>query len=98
MQSLGRADVRLIEAAREVIAEQTDASTGTPVTADAAGGQTGRGDPRAGSGSAARAHHVLPTGGPACGRQTHVRVRGDASADGEPAGRSVHSNVRRPAG
>jgi transposase InsO family protein len=29
MQSLGRADVRLIEAAREVIAEATDTSTGT---------------------------------------------------------------------
>jgi hypothetical protein len=61
-EATGRADARLVEVVREVIAEQTNASTRHPVAADPPRGQTGRGNPRTGCGAAARPHRVLHTG------------------------------------
>jgi hypothetical protein len=96
-EATGRADARLVEVVREVIAEQTSISTGTRSRLIRRVVKRVEEIHGPGSGAAAGSHRVLRAGRPAGHRQAHLRFGGHPPADGEPAGRGVHPDVRRPA-
>lgn len=92
-EAAGRVDAWLVDALREVIAAETDASTGTRSRLIR---RTVRSS-RSRSGSAAWAVDVLRLGGPSDDGQAHLRLGRHPPPDGEPSVRSVHADLRRSA-
>jgi hypothetical protein len=97
-EATGRADARLVAAAREVIDAGDGHLDGHQIAADPPRDQSRGGNLRTGGGADACPHHVLPADRRTGHWPAHVRLGGDASADREPAAGHVHPDARRPAG
>ena len=97
-EATGRADARLVAAARQVIEAETHASTGTRGRLIRRGEQGGGGRLRAWRSAAAGTDHLVQADRHAGRRAAHVRVGGHATAGREPPGAAVHPDVRREAG